>query len=64
MAERVDTKSRVKLSGFLSQLEASSVSNHTEKLWYNETVGMWMTTHTLPSQGLSTLVKELTAATT
>ena len=33
-----DTKSNVKLGRFRSQLQASYVSNHTEELWYNETV--------------------------
>ena len=32
-----------KLGGFQSQLEASYVSSHTEELWYNETVCLWMT---------------------
>ena len=43
LAERYDTKSNVKLSGFQSQLLASCVSSHTEELWYNETVCLWMT---------------------
>ena len=38
LAERYTTKSNVKLYGFRSQLQASHVSSHTEKLWYNETV--------------------------
>ena len=42
-AERFDTKSNVKLVGFRSQLQASYVSSHTEELWYNETVCLWMT---------------------
>ena len=41
--ERHDTKSNVKLGGFRSQLQASYVSSHTEELWYNETVSLWMT---------------------
>ena len=45
------------------QLEASCVSGHTEELGYNKTVCLWMTIYTLPSRGLSTLAKELTAAT-
>ena len=32
MAERLDTMSSVKLGGFRSQLEASYVSSHIEKL--------------------------------
>ena len=32
VAERYDTKSNVKLSGFQSQLESSYVSSHTEEL--------------------------------
>ena len=40
-----DTTSNVKLGGFRSQLQASYVSNHTEELWYNETVCLWMTTY-------------------
>ena len=42
MAERLDTMSGVKLGGSQSQLEASYVSSHTEELWYNETVCLWM----------------------
>ena len=33
----------VKLGGFRSQLQASYVPIHTEELWYNETVYLWMT---------------------
>ena len=40
--ERYDTKSNVKLSGFQSQLQASYMSSHTEELWYNETVCLWI----------------------
>ena len=43
LAERYNTKSNVKLGRFRSQLQASYVSSHTEKLWYNETVCLWMT---------------------
>ena len=43
LAERYDTKSNIKLDGFRAQLQASNVSNHTEELWYNETVCLWMT---------------------
>ena len=43
LAGRSDTKSNVKLGGFQSQLQASYVSSHTEELWYNETVCLWMT---------------------
>ena len=43
LAERSNTKSNVKLGGFRSQLQASYVSSHTEELWYNETVCLWMT---------------------
>ena len=43
LAERSDTKSNVKLSRFRFQLQASYVSSHTEELWYNETVCLWMT---------------------
>ena len=42
LSERSDTKSNVKLGGFRSQLQASYMSNHTEELWYNETVCPWM----------------------
>ena len=38
LAERYDTKSKVKLGGSRCQLQASYVSSHTEELWYNETV--------------------------
>ena len=43
LAEWSDTKSNVKLGGFQSQLQASCVSSHSEELWYNETVCLWMT---------------------
>ena len=43
LAERYDTKSNVKLGGFLSQVQLSYASSHTEELWYNETVRLWMT---------------------
>ena len=42
-AERYDTKSNVKLGGFRFQFPASYVSSHTEELWYDETVCLWMT---------------------
>ena len=41
--ERSDTKSNVKLGGFRSQFQAPYVFGHTEELWYNETVSLWMT---------------------
>ena len=41
LAERYDTKSKVKLGGFQSQLQASYVPSHTEELWYNETVSVY-----------------------
>ena len=53
----------LKFGGFRTQLETSCVSNHTEELWSNKTISMWMIIYTLPSQELSTLVKKLTAAT-
>ena len=43
LAEQYDTKSNVKLGWFQSQLQASYVSNHTEELWDNETVCLWIT---------------------
>ena len=43
MAEQYDTKSNVKLGRFQPKLEASHVSSHSEELWYNETVSVWMT---------------------
>ena len=42
-AERYDTTSNEKLGGFRTQLQASYVSSHTEELWYNETVCLWVT---------------------
>ena len=39
----VRTKSNVKMGRFRSRLQASYVSSHTEELWYNETVCLWMT---------------------
>ena len=41
----------IKLDGFRSQLQASYVSSHTEELWYNETVCLWMTIYTPPHGG-------------
>ena len=43
LAEWSDSKSNVKLGVFRSQLQASYVSSHTEELWYNETVCLWLT---------------------
>ena len=63
IAERLDAMSSVKLGGFRSQLEVSGVSSHTEVMRYYETICLWMTIYTLPSQGLTTLTKGLTAAT-
>ena len=40
LAERYDAKFNVKLGGFRSQLQASYVSSHTEKLGYKETVSL------------------------
>ena len=45
MAERSYPKSNIKLVGFLSQLQASYVSSHTEDLRYNETACVWMTVY-------------------
>ena len=42
LTERYDNKCNVILSGFRSQLQASYVSSHTEELWFNETVCLWM----------------------
>ena len=42
LAERSDTKSNVKLGGFWSQFQVFYVSSHTEELWYNETVFLWI----------------------
>ena len=60
---KVSGKILTKLGRFQAQFEASYLSSHTEEMWYNETVCLWMTIYTLPSKGLSKLVKELTAAT-
>ena len=46
LAECYDTKSIVKLVWFQSQLEAACMSSHSNELWYNETVGLWMTIYT------------------
>ena len=43
LAERSDTKSKVKLGRFRSQLQASNVSSHTKELWYNETICLGIT---------------------
>ena len=42
MVEWLDTMSSLKLGGFRSQFESYHVSSHTEELWYNETVCLWM----------------------
>ena len=42
LAERYDTQCNVKLRWFRSQLQASYVPRHTEELWYNETVCMFI----------------------
>ena len=39
------------------------VSSHTEELWYNEAICLWMIIYTLPARKSNTLAKELTAAT-
>ena len=62
MAEWLNIMPNLKLGGFWSQLEASCVSCYTEESWYNETVSVNDNIYD-PSRGLSTLVKELTAAT-
>ena len=49
MAERLGTKSTVKLGMFRSQLEASCMSSHTEESWYNKTVYLWMTIYIVKS---------------
>ena len=43
MAEQLDTVSTVILGGFRSQIDEFSVSSHTEELWFNERVCLWMT---------------------
>ena len=43
MAEQLNTMSSIKLGRFQSQIEMSCMSSHTEELWYNETVSLWMT---------------------
>ena len=43
LAELSESKSNLKLGGFRSQLQASYASSHTEELWNNETVCLWMT---------------------
>ena len=40
---RYDTESNINLGVFQSQLQVSYVSSHTEELWYNKTVCLWMT---------------------
>ena len=46
LTKRFDTKSNVKLDRFQSQLHTSYMSSHTEELWYNKTVCLWMTLYT------------------
>ena len=43
LAEQYDTKSNIKSGGFWSLLQVTYVSSHTEALWYNETVCLWIT---------------------
>ena len=43
LAKRSDTKFNVKLGEFRSQLQVSYVCSHTQELWYNEAVCLWMT---------------------
>ena len=43
LTERFDSKFNIKLGGFRFQIHSSYVSNHTEQLWYNETVSLRMT---------------------
>ena len=43
LAERYDPKSNIMFGGFRSQLQASYASSHTEELWYNVIVYLWMT---------------------
>ena len=43
LAELSNIKSNVKMGGFQSELQASYMSSHTEELWYNKTVCLWMT---------------------
>ena len=42
LAKRYDTKFDINMGGFQSQLKAFCVSSHTDELWYNETVHLWM----------------------
>ena len=35
----------VEFAGFRYQLKASQVLSHIDELWYNETIGLWMTLH-------------------
>ena len=59
LAERSDTKSNVKLGGFRSQLQASYVSSHTEELWCNETVCLWITIYISKYGSESDSIKEV-----
>ena len=54
LAERYATKSNEKLGGFWSQLQAFYVSSHTEELWYNKTVCLWMTIYVVHSISFQT----------
>ena len=42
LAERSDTKSNQKLGEFQSRLQAFYVYSHTEELWHNESVCVWI----------------------
>ena len=55
-----DIKSNIKLGGFRSQLQTSYMSSHTEMLWYNDTVFLWMTIHTYIYMGFFVLDLRLT----
>ena len=63
LAEQFEIKSNVKVGRVSTQFQASYVSSHTEELWYNETVCLWMTIYIRSPWVLSTLAKEFAAAT-
>ena len=43
MAVRFYYQADVKFAGFQTQLKASRVSSHTDELWYNDVVYLWIT---------------------
>ena len=59
MAMRLCYQADVKLAAFQSYHEVPHSSTHTDELWYNETVCLWMTTYILYVQDLNNAFNSL-----